>query len=150
MAQRRQAHGPMVRWSARGLATLEEEPPMSRIVLTLLALCFGFTLAPRLTTVHAEAGMRCGSRLVSEGDSTYRVRQLCGDPVSAVRRVEYRSIRVPIARHPSGQGFAYGERTVEVVIDEWIYDFGPQKLVRHLTFEQDRLVNTTTGRYGIM
>ena len=123
---------------------------MVRIVLASLALGLGLLLAPRAATVHAEVGMRCGSRLVGEGDSTYRVRQLCGAPVSATRRLEYRTIRVPIARHPSGHGFTYGERTIEVVIDEWIYDFGPQKFVRRLTFEQDRLVYTVTDGYGIM
>jgi hypothetical protein len=123
---------------------------MSRFALALFALCIGFTLAPGAASVHAEAGMRCGTKLVGEGDSTYRVRQLCGEPVSAVRRVELRSIRVPVARHPSGHGSAYAERTVEVVIDEWIYDFGPQKFVRHLTFEQDRLIQTVTSGYGIM
>jgi hypothetical protein len=123
---------------------------MSRIVLASLALCFGLVFTPHEASVHAEAGMRCGTRLVHEGDPTYRVRQLCGDPVSVARRVEFRSIRVPIGVNPNGPGYSYANRTIEVQVDEWIYDFGPQKFVRRLVFEQDRLVRTFTDGYGVL
>jgi hypothetical protein len=37
---------------------------------------------------------------------------------------------------------------VEIVIDEWTYDFGPQKFVQHLIFEQGRLVFVVAGHRG--
>lgn len=98
-------------------------------------------------------GMRCGSRLVSEGDLLYEVRQRCGDPDAMSQRVEYRTVRTFVngpCYQEQGQ-LRCGqviERTVEVVIDEWVYDKGEHKFVRYLTFEQGRLANVRTGRYG--
>jgi hypothetical protein len=40
------------------------------------------------------------------------------------------------------------EETVEVIVDEWTYDFGKNRFIRYLTFEQGKLVRITAGRYG--
>ena len=40
------------------------------------------------------------------------------------------------------------EDLIEVAIDEWLYDFGPQRFIQHLTFEQGKLVDVTSGKYG--
>ena len=40
------------------------------------------------------------------------------------------------------------EDTVEVPIEEWIYDFGPRRFLQHLLFEQGRLVHVETGERG--
>ena len=98
-------------------------------------------------------GMRCGSRLVSEGDSLYEVRERCGEPDAVSQRVEVRTVRTFVngpciqdqGQLRCGQ---YIERAVEVVIDEWTYDKGTHKFVRYLTFEQGRLAKVRTGRYG--
>jgi hypothetical protein len=121
---------------------------MARVVFLAASLYLALSGVAHAPQANAQTGMRCGTKLVGEGDSTYRVRQLCGDPASAVRRVEFHTERVPVAPHPSGKGYVYSERTVEVVIDEWLYDFGPHQFVRRLRFEQDRLVNTATEKYG--
>lgn len=98
-------------------------------------------------------GMYCGSRLVSEGDSTGRVRGVCGDPAAANQRVELRTVR----RYVDGPCVAdrgaircghVEEHTVQVTIDEWMYDFGPSVLVKTLTFEQGRLLRVESGGYG--
>jgi hypothetical protein len=34
------------------------------------------------------------------------------------------------------------------LIDEWIYDFGPETFVRYLTFVDGRLFRVDTGSYG--
>jgi len=96
--------------------------------------------------------MRCGGRLVSDGDSFFDVRRICGDPDAVFQRIEYRTLR----RRSPGACLERGfdprcderERTIEVVIDEWIYDLGPNKFIRYLTFEQGRLRDIQTGRYG--
>ncbi len=102
---------------------------------------------------NADNGMRCGSRLVSEGDTLYDVRSLCGVPDAATQRVEYRTVR----RVVNGPCFKQQnqlvcghvvEQTIEVVIDEWTYDFGSSSFIRHVTFEQGRLRDVATGRYG--
>ncbi len=96
-------------------------------------------------------GMRCGSRLVSKGDSTYVVRSRCGEPDDATRRVETRTERRRV-RVACGRGDALCDRVQEVstdvVVDEWIYDFGPQQFVRYLTFFDGKLTRVETGSYG--
>lgn len=120
---------------------------MGRSLLTCLALALSFSMAPALGPAHAHSGMRCGTKLVGEGDSTYRVRQLCGDPVEARSHTEHR--RVAVGRQQRADGsFEIVERTVEVPIDTWLYDFGAHKFMRRLTFEHGRLVGVETEGYG--
>jgi Protein of unknown function (DUF2845) len=114
----------------------------------LLAACCAWAAG----TAHAD-GMRCGSRLVSEGDYLYEVRERCGEPDAASQRVELRTVRSFVngpCYQEQGQVRCgrMVERTIEVVIDEWVYDRGEHKFVRYLTFEQGRLFHVRTGRYG--
>jgi uncharacterized protein DUF2845 len=99
----------------------------------------------------AADGMRCGDRLVNTGDSTYDVKSRCGPPQDATRRVETRTERRRV-RVPCGRGEARCDRVQEVsadvVIDEWTYDFGPQRFVHYLTFVDGRLYRVNTGSYG--
>jgi hypothetical protein len=102
-------------------------------------------------------GMYCGSRLISAGDTLYQVRSVCGEPDDAQRRIETRTVRhrvrVPCNRNESGSNEAGKcERTVErssdVVVDDWTYDFGRQRFIRFLTFLDGRLASVQTGSYG--
>jgi hypothetical protein len=40
------------------------------------------------------------------------------------------------------------EDYVVVVVDEWIYDFGPRRFLQYLTFEGGQLVAVRSGPYG--
>ncbi len=100
---------------------------------------------------HAD-GMYCGNKLVSDGDSPYAVRNLCGTPDQAVQRTELRTVQQWVdgpclyrGQVRCGQMVQY---TVEVHIDEWLYDFGTNQLIRNLVFENGRLVRLYTGGYG--
>jgi hypothetical protein len=98
----------------------------------------------------AAEGMRCSNRLVSKGDSTYVVRSRCGEPRDATRRVETRTERRRV-RVPCGGGVLCDrvqEVVFDVVIDEWVYDFGPQQFVRYVTFVDGKLYKVATGSYG--
>jgi hypothetical protein len=117
-------------------------------------LCGSVCVLTWLVSVNAFAdGMRCGTKLVSDGDSLHDVRSRCGEPDHAERRVEKRTVRRWV-QGPCLQDRGavrcgqMVERTVEVVIDEWTYDFGPHKFVHYLTFEQDTLLTVRTGSYG--
>jgi hypothetical protein len=96
-------------------------------------------------------GMRCGNRLISTGDSTYDVRSRCGEPRDATRRTETRTERRRV-RVACANGEARCEReqevSAEVVVDEWTYDFGPQRFVHYLTFLDGKLARVATGGYG--
>lgn len=97
-------------------------------------------------------GMRCGTRLVSLGDTQYDVQALCGPPDATLQHTEVRTVRehvqVPCADGSKGRCTAVVEKSVEVVIDEWIYDFGKRRFVQHLFFEQGRLVRVESGERG--
>lgn len=107
-----------------------------------------------LLSAEARAdGLQCGDSLVSSGDSPYQVRAICGDPDAAVHRIEYRTIRqripTPCVRENGHQRCeTIVEQTVEVVIDEWTYDFGRDRFIEYLTFEQGHLIRVTEGSYG--
>lgn len=98
-------------------------------------------------------GMQCGNDLVTTGDSLYQVRSVCGDPDAAFHRVEYRTIRhripAPCVREAGRvRCETIVEQTIEVHIDEWTYDFGKDRFIEYLTFEQGQLVRVAEGSYG--
>jgi hypothetical protein len=97
--------------------------------------------------------LSCNNRIVSSGDSRYEVRSVCGEPDDAAQRVEYRSVKGrvsgPCVRDSGKLRCAQTrEHVVEVVIDEWVYDFGRNRFIEYLTFEQGRLVAIRAGSYG--
>jgi hypothetical protein len=102
--------------------------------------------------------MRCGNRLVSSGDSLYEVAQTCGAPDAREHRVEHHTVRyrVPAAcpvgsgapTPPRGGCHVIVEKTVPVVIDEWTYDFGKNRFIQRVRFEQGQLVRVASGGYG--
>jgi len=79
----------------------------------------------------AEAGtLRCGSKLINEGDRAFEVQRKCGEP-------EYRDL----VGYTGGAN--YGDR--ELVIEEWVY--GPTNgMLSILTFQGNRLVRIETKR----
>jgi hypothetical protein len=95
-------------------------------------------------------GFRCGTgRLVGEGDPTYEVQRRCGDPDFVDSRQEERTVRRTVWTQVNGVSVAHEEYvTITVLVDEWTYDLGPHRLIRHLIFEQDRLVKVWTGSRG--
>lgn len=96
----------------------------------LFILCFALFLQP----VAAVAGstLRCGSSLVSTGDSRHQVRAKCGAPADQ-SRLGYRE-RV------NRYGFVE-----DILVEEWIY--GPRNGMYHfLRFEGGTLVKITSSR----
>ena len=112
------------------------------------------SLAPLLAGVspaRADGGFRCPSgRIVDTGDHMSEVRKKCGDPDEVLQRTEKRKVKVKV-RHrisPKVEEEVIEEREVEVLIDEWTYDFGSDRFVRFVAFEDARDVGVTTGGYG--
>ena len=109
--------------------------------IAALALC-----AATLLTGSTAFAMRCDNRLVVDGDAPSRVRSLCGDPADATTRVESRSITVH--RRLSDGTIVSESVMVSVQVEVWVYDFGPRRFMRELTFEDGRLVRIRTLGYG--
>src|SRR5262245_56765182 len=106
------------------------------------------------TSPSAQADtLACSGRIVSTGDSRYEVKAVCGEPDDVSQRVEYRTLRGRVAgpcQRVDGKVICSDtrEQVIEVVIDEWIYDFGRNRFIEYLTFEQGKLVSVRTGSYG--
>ncbi len=103
----------------------------------------GALLAVTLAATPAHA-FRCGSRLVSEGDSRAEVRAKCGQPADIDHRAVWRQPVVWL----HGRPYHLGHDQIEVPIETWVYNLGPNKLMRRLRFEDGRVVEIETLGYG--
>ena len=123
-----------------------------RIRLRLLKYVTTALLALTLFATPAHA-FRCGNKIVTKDMHEAQVRRACGAPAT-VRNIgrTLRNINIPIGsnygggwttRHFPGYGFSQ-----EVVITEYVYNFGPRKLMRRLLFEGGVLVSIETLGYG--
>jgi hypothetical protein len=99
---------------------------------------------------QAFQGFRCATgRLVDEGDRPPEVRNRCGDPDFADAHEEQRTVRRTVWTYIAGIPVAKEESvTISVMVDEWTYDLGPNRFIRHLIFEQNRLVRVWTSERG--
>ncbi len=114
------------------------------IMLGLVFLIFFNTLP-----AHA---FRCGTRLISVGDSKFRVLSKCGDPTHIDIWEEERIFRdFHTPKYTDSENQHYREFFVvkqQVTIERWTYNLGALKFIRHLTFENGSLVKIITGEHG--
>lgn len=104
----------------------------------------------------AVAGIRCGTQVVNEGDSSQYVEKVCGSPElkqqrSAIvtRGIEGNtSVSNGKAYRLSQNVQQYLEYTEQVIIDEWEYNFGPNRLKQKVTFENGRIISIESAGYG--
>ena len=94
-------------------------------------------------------GLRCENKLVQTGDSAYDVKSLCGPPDDVQQRTEKRRVRRAVQREcAQGPCTIVIDDEVEIQIELWTYDFGPQRFLQYLTFEEGKLVHVKSGGYG--
>jgi hypothetical protein len=95
-------------------------------------------------------GFRCPpGRVVSRGDHMVEVRKRCGEPDFVTQRTDKRKVKVKVRRWVEGvMEEVSEERVVEVLVDEWTYDFGPRRFLRFVSFEDGRVIGVRTGGYG--
>ena len=119
--------------------------------ITTKMFAASFLLVALLLFAEPAEAFRCGSKLVKDGMHEAQVIAVCGEPTTARnlgyavrgysydtgRRVGYGNYRRP----------AYG-LTEEVIITEYVYNFGPRKLMRRLVFEGGVLVTIESLGYG--
>lgn len=102
--------------------------------LMLGILCFAAAMP-----AHA---LRCGTRLISEGDHASRLLRYCGEPQS----VDTRSVRRGVVGNVGGAIFpGFFE---DVLVEEWTYNFGPRKLMRLVRIENGIVAEISHLGYG--
>ena len=101
---------------------------------------------------------RCGSKLVTEDTHISKVLSICGEPSYSETRSILVNEHLPIRRgtrriyrrDASGRYVTpgYGPFVQEVTITELTYNFGPSRLMRHLTFKNGYLQRIEELGYG--
>jgi len=106
--------------------------------------------------------LRCKGKIVKEGDPQAKVLTYCGEPVSMQQRVIYRSgipramigRRLALERDRISVGgsreelLIHDRSVVEVLVEEWTYNFGPHRLMRIVRFENGLVTDVKGLSYG--
>lgn len=101
--------------------------------------------------------LRCEGRVAEPGYSKQDVYDVCGEPDSINSHYERRGSsnyaefgQYNNPGYRGGQNFNFGQnnyREIEVLVEDWEYDFGHSRLRQHLRFENGQLKEVTdTGR----
>jgi len=97
------------------------------------AACAILMLLPRISLADS---MRCGSRIVKDGDTIEKVLDVCGEPVAKERTWIQRA-----PQYELGGTYHSFPGTEEVPVDLWTYDFGSNKLMRRVRFVDGLVVS---------
>ncbi len=104
---------------------------------------------------HADSAhaLRCGNKLVRDGMHEAQVIAICGEPTT--RREIGRTLRGPDLRtypsdprYPTDRYYYPIPYPTEVIVTEYIYNFGPRRLMRRMIFEGGVLVSIESIGYG--
>lgn len=87
----------------------------------------------------AAMALRCGSRVISDGDLDFQVRERCGEPYWSETW-----IGVDVVGRYSPL-----ETQREVELSVWYYNFGPRELIQRLVFVDGDLQNIESLGYGV-
>lgn len=129
---------------------LQSDLPMKNTMRNL----FAAPLCVLLLASDPAHALRCGNKLVLEGMLENEVQAHCGDP-AVIRDLGYVVRPVHPLVYPPVHGgvlFRYGSGHYyqEVQVTEYIYNFGPRKLMRRLRFENGILTKVETMSYGYL
>ncbi len=102
-------------------------------------------LAYMMATPAFANTMRCGTHIIGDGITRSEVAAKCGEPDEVVTQ---RSVfRRPVV-WTNGRPYFIGENYIEVPVESWVYNFGPNKLMRKVVFEGGMVVEILTLGYG--
>jgi hypothetical protein len=115
----------------------------------LLCICILVIAEPALA-------LRCGNRLVNDGDHKAKVLKYCGEPTSVQVRTIYRAgYPRQLRRHrydsADNDYLLIADRAyAEIIVEEWTYNFGPRKFMRTIKFENGTVVAVKRLGYGYL
>jgi hypothetical protein len=116
-------------------------------------ISLGIAISALLLSTEALA-MRCGNKLISKGDVQAKVLKYCGEPVQKTQRLGLRagfyrdSSSLMSADGYVSRGYYYPYGQSEVLIEDWVFNFGPYQLMRRVTFADGFVEDIETLEYG--
>jgi hypothetical protein len=122
----------------------------SKTTIVIIALSFGL-----LSTSSAWA-LRCGNALINKGDPKSKVLRYCGEPGQMTKRWGVRNgftgqrnsgISINGSAGVEGERFFFTGRN-EVIVEDWVYNFGPNKLMRRIRIADGIVETIETLQYG--
>ena len=122
-------------------------------LLTSKSIVPALLAAALLLVADPVLAFRCGTKLVRDGMHEQQVIAACGEPTSVrhlghtIRAYDYR-FRLRNPGHFYYRTPGVGHFATEVIVTEFIYNFGPRKLMRRLIFEGNVLVEIESIGYG--
>jgi hypothetical protein len=97
-----------------------------------------------LLTIAAAApahAFRCGSRIITRGDHADKILRYCGEPAS----VQTRIVQMP---QVTEDWRVYRGSIEEVLVEEWVLNFGPYQLMRMVRLENGFVAEVKSLGYG--
>jgi hypothetical protein len=91
--------------------------------------------------------MECSDKLITQGDTIAKVAALCGNPTQVDRTTLTRSAS---GAWVNGQWVAQSGVQIEIPVETWLYNLGPDRLMRQIRFEDGRVVRIQTLDYGYL
>jgi hypothetical protein len=105
-------------------------------------------MSPRANAIS----LRCGLRLITEGDYKAKVLAQCGEPDHVEIWEEERVYRY---YYQPREDYRYQDDYLEpryikdrVIVEEWTYNHGPHRFMDHVRFENGKVRRIVSGDYG--
>lgn len=110
-------------------------------------------LGTLLVSAPAHA-LRCDGKVVIEGMLEIEVMEHCGEPTAVRQRGfvvrAFTPLELMTSREAHGYRFGPGNFYQHLLVTEFIYNFGPSRLMRKLRFEGGKLTDIETLGYGYL
>jgi hypothetical protein len=87
---------------------------------------------------------RCGNKLVVDGDTAEMVLARCGPPTE---KKSYTALRPPVIWQ-YGRPMRVAGGDIEVLVETWIYNLGPKKMMQSVRIEAGIVVEINALGYG--
>jgi hypothetical protein len=94
------------------------------------------------TALSKKATLKCGN-LISVGDRKIEVMAKCGKPATTDSHNVERVIK-----RKDNRGAVVSGSKLHINVEEWTYNFGPQKFLLFITMENGVVVSVESGDYG--
>ena len=111
----------------------------TKVAIIFLASIFFLSFS-----AHEAMAFRCGSDLVSEGDSKTQVTATCGKPTSKEKSCENKEQYTTTNK----RGKTKHVKKCSQKLETWLYNCGDNDFIYKLVFDDGKIINITTEGRG--